>query len=438
MRCVIAVVVAASALTPRWTELRPHPVQDALRSTDARFVVCPSGRRSGKTEIAKRHIVREAAKTNREDALFVCAAPTFAQAKRIFWRDLKALIPSRFVSSKSETTLEIVLVNGATIAVVGLDRPERLEGSPLDGIVVDEYGNCRPEAWHDHIRPSLSTVSRPGWAWFIGVPEAPNHYRKLYEDAKNDDTGRWAAYHWPSWDIVEPEEIEAAKKDMDELTFRREYGGEFVEYKGRAYYAFNREEHVADKHAYDPRGDLLLCFDFNVSPGVCVASMDFGQETQVIGEIWIPNDSNTSRVCAEIVQKWGTHEGHVTCYGDSTGGARGSSKIAGSDWDIIHEALRRVYARRLAMRVPKQNPLERVRVNAVNTRLKSASGESRLFVSPSCPHTIEDLESVTMIDDGSGRIYKGNPQLTHISDALGYMIAERHPIGGASFGGRIL
>ena len=68
----------------------------------------------------------------------------------------------------------IRLINGAQIWVVGLDRPERIEGSPWDGGVLDEYGNMRANAWPEHIRPALS--DRAGWCDFTGVPEGRNHY----------------------------------------------------------------------------------------------------------------------------------------------------------------------------------------------------------------------------------------------------------------------
>ena len=46
----------------RWYPLTPHPIQDALSSDKVRVKVVPAGRRSGKTEKAKRHVVKEALK----------------------------------------------------------------------------------------------------------------------------------------------------------------------------------------------------------------------------------------------------------------------------------------------------------------------------------------------------------------------------------------
>ncbi len=44
-------------LTPRWTELAYHPEQARLFCSAARFRVVAAGRRSGKTELAKRFLV---------------------------------------------------------------------------------------------------------------------------------------------------------------------------------------------------------------------------------------------------------------------------------------------------------------------------------------------------------------------------------------------
>ena len=52
-----------------------------------------------------------------------------------------------------------------------------------------------------------------------------------------------------------------------------------------------------------------------------------------------------------------------------------------------------------------------------------------MLIDPKCQHTIVDFDGVTCTDDGSGDIDKGaDPQLTHLSDAIGYYVAEAHPV----------
>ena len=152
--------------------------------------------------------------------------------------------------------------------------------------------------------------------------------------------------------------------------------------------------------------------------------------TGVIGEVHIPRNSNTPAVCRKIATDFGTHRGPVRCYGDATGGARGSAKVQGSDWDLIKAELRPVFGDRLSFRVPSHNPPERSRVNAVNSRLLAGDKTTiRLMVDgKKAPYVAKDLEGVRLLEGGSGEIdKKATPSLTHVSDALGYYVEKEFP-----------
>lgn len=422
-----------SLLTPRWYPLRPHPEQRRLITAGTRFCVVPAGRRSGKTERAKRFLIRGAMRETRyADARFFLAAPTRDQAKAIFWQDLKAFLPPWIVRDTRDGELMVRLVTGTEIWVIGLDKPQRMEGRPWNGGVIDEVANVKPGAWPENIRPALS--DRRGWCWLIGVPEGRNHYYAMWKRAIARDDPEWDGFTWPSADILPPEEVASARRDLDPLTFAQEYEASFVNFEGRAYYPFAEATHCA-RLAYDPARPLALCFDFNVDPGVAAITQEQrlpnGQDgTAVIGEVHIPRNSNTPAVCRKIVQDWGRHAGRVVCFGDASGGARGSAKVAGSDWDLIRRELAPTFGERLFFEVPAANPSVRVRINAVNTRLKAGDGTIRLMVDPArAPHVVKDLEGVRLLSGGSGEIDKrADPALSHISDALGYMVAAVFPV----------
>ena len=98
-----------------------------------------AGRRSGKTEIARRRIVRWLNVTKPwPDPLYFFALPTRDQAKRVAWPKFKALVPKYWVASISESELSIETIYGSKLYVLGLDKPERAEGVGWDGGVVDE------------------------------------------------------------------------------------------------------------------------------------------------------------------------------------------------------------------------------------------------------------------------------------------------------------
>lgn len=454
-------------LTPRWQPLRPHAKQLQLCTEPKRFKLVPAGRRSGKSERAKRRVVRAAFATPGQN--FLCGAPTHAQAKGIFWKDLLALTPKWALAAKpNRTELTIPLINGSSITVAGMDQPQRVEGRPWHGVVLDEYGNMKPEAWPENIRPTLSDTK--GWAWLIGVPEGRNHYYGL--TIKHADDPDWGIYSWPSSDILDATEIAAAKRDLDELTFKQEYEASFINFEGQAYYPFQNNIHVGKiRQLYNPRDDLSFCFDFNVSPGVAaviqelnlpvksatvllmqeqaaidsrnatVSTLPFTHArvlnaptqaatgTGVIGEVHIDRNSNTPAVCRRLIQDWGKHEGRIFVYGDATGGSRGSAKVEGSDWDLVKRELKRHFGDRVNMRVPAANPAERARVNAVNTRLRAGDGSVRMMVDGgAAPHVVMDFEGVRLLKGGSGEIDKKHDHaLTHISDALGYYVVHQFP-----------
>jgi hypothetical protein len=70
------------------------------------------------------------------------------------------------------------------IRLYGADNPDALRGPYLDGVVLDEFADMKPEVWHEVVRPMLA--DRRGSATFIGTPKGKNEFFRLYENAKKD------------------------------------------------------------------------------------------------------------------------------------------------------------------------------------------------------------------------------------------------------------
>ncbi len=446
----------------RFEKLRRHAGQQRYWLSRKRFNLAHPGRRAGKSEIAKRRLVERATEgTKYRSPRFCAAAPTFTQAKAIYWEDLKRMVhPLAMRGPPIETTLTIKLWHGGELFVMGMDRPERIEGPPLDHIVLDEYANMKAKVWGEHVRPALA--DRDGTADMIGVPEGRNHYFKLSEIAKAqalEPDGGWGYHHWHSSEILAAGEIEAARRDLDDLTFEQEFGGEFVMFGGRAYYGFGEYSRAKLRERYDPNRTLIVCLDFNVSPGVAAIAQEMrlpvgpvtdpthcgpgdtvGLEpygTAVIGEVHIPDNSTTPAVCRKILADWKGHRGQVEVYGDATGGSRGSAQTEGSDWDLVRNILAKGdeeetgFGPRAKFMVKTANPTERARLNAMNSRFRSSAGLIRMMVDPiHAPNVILDLEGVvTLAGARDGEIDKKKyPKLSHITDGLGYYVEFRFPV----------
>lgn len=436
--------------TPRWTQLRAHHEQSRLRRSRARFKVLAAGRRSGKTEHAKRDGVEHGVGSTLADGWTIFGAPTFDQAKRIWWEDLKAMVPRRFMrKAPNESSLTIRLLTGYELQVLGMDRPERIEGRPVDRGYFDEVDNMKAEALEENILPAMATPGRPGSGWFFGVPEGRGLLWDLRKRGLDPSKRDWEYFHWTSDTVLTDEELRPFRETMDPRAFEREFCATFHNFESRAYYPFDWNVHAIERLAYDPSLPLIFCFDFNVAPGVAVVCQEQAYRgmrrdvaptfTAVIGEVWIDQDSNTEKVCAKLIEDWKGHSGPIYLYGDATGGAKGTARVQGSDWDLIvgrDGALRRYFGDRVRSRVRGSNPRQKVRINSMNRRLLTADGLAHMLVDATkAPHVCEDLDGVTLLAGSDGEIDKATCEradLTHVSDGLGYYISEKFPVAGSA------
>ena len=153
-------------------------------------------------------------------------APTQGQARDIMWQTLLELAHP-IVTSSHINNLQIKLVNGATISLKGADRPETMRGVSLKFLVMDEYADMKPEVFEQILRPALA--DQKGSALFIGTPMGRNHFYDLYKYAELEDDESYAAWHFTSYDneLLDPEEIDLAKKSMSSYAFRQEFMASF-------------------------------------------------------------------------------------------------------------------------------------------------------------------------------------------------------------------
>jgi Terminase large subunit, T4likevirus-type, N-terminal len=410
--------------------------------SDKRFRVLVAGRRFGKTQVALIELLRAARGPGRV-AWYV--APTNKQAKHIAWKRLKELVRPYGSLRIYETDLRIEFPWQATIAVRGAEHYDGLRGDGLDFLVLDEYATMKPEAWSEVLRPALA--DRMGRALFIGTPKGHNHFYDLYEAAS--DREDWARFQFTTAEggNVSREELAAAARELDEHTHRQEFLATFENLStGRVYYAFSREDNLRPV-PYDPKLPISWSLDFNVNPMCSVIGQieeDFSpahfdyftlqnrdekriKTLRILGELWIPN-SNTADACQEFANRIDPYLDRtpnlmVKIYGDASGSARQTAGSAGSksDWEIVRREMQRLRIR-ASFHYKTSNPGVKDRVAAVNSLLKSTSGEIRLFIDPKCKHLMKDLERVVW-KSGTALLEKDkDPELTHISDALGYLV----------------
>lgn len=416
----------------RWYPLKDHPVQLAL--VDAvpngiRFPLVPAGRRSGKTERFKRFLVKQA---NREPGQYFAAAPTHDQAKKIFWDDLKALTLSSLHKRRpSESDRIIYMPNGSEIHVIGLDKPQRIEGVPWAGGGIDEFADVKTDAWEANIFPALNTVdpTRPdyrAWCWLLGVPDGLNHYYDLCQKAEQGEDPNFAVFHWKSAEILPEDVLASVKRAMSAKQFRQEFEASFETASGRIYEDYSKANHT--KERIQPHEQLLWMHDQNYTPlssAIGVRRGEGGDDLYLLDEI-VLTSAVSKQSAIEFVEKFKGHKNkHVLIYGDPAGQA-GEKHGHASDYVDIEGVLKAAgwtYTRK----VRPAHPAIKDRQNAVRAKICTADGHRSLFVNPTTAPWCDKGLATVQLKDGSSFQEDDKNKYQHITTAIGYCVDREWP-----------
>lgn len=416
----------------------PHAKQLELHNCKKRFAIASFGRQSGKSTCAINHMLKSGWENPGTKYWFV--SPTFAQSKVMYRRLYAMLWTCRDVMlRKSDTELRINLINGSELRFVSGEVLDNLRGETLDGAIIDEVREQHSELWPMVIRPMLATTK--GWCWFVSTPNGYDHFYDLAQKAKEDPD--WELFTAPSTanPLFSIEEFEAAKRTLSEPQFAQEILAEFRSLlAGKVYYAYS-DANLTEEcpfmagRQWSPYHSVILGPDFNVNPMRWNLGQFAYNKFWWFDEIHL-NDSNTPEAAGLLRDKimimrdqgFRSMEAEVVICGDASGNAR-STKGNDSDYDIIKQVLKASGIRYRDV-TPEANPSIKDRVNAVNAKLKSASGEIGMFIhKTNCRYLIKDFERVVwkpgndfILDPGKDR------QLTHSSDGAGYPVHHFCPI----------
>ena len=230
------------------------PWQQEVFEDSSRFKVIAAGRRTGKSRLAAWKLIIEGLQCKRGHVFYV--APTQGQARDIMWQTLLE-VGNPVIASSHINNLQIKLVNGATIALKGADRPETMRGVSLSFLCMDEYADMKPEVWEQILRPALA--DQKGDAMFIGTPMGRNHFYDLFQYASISKDEQWKGWHFTSYDnpLLDKEEIDAAKKSMSAFSFRQEFMASFEAAGGELF----KEEHIQFSEEEPDGGQFYIAVD---------------------------------------------------------------------------------------------------------------------------------------------------------------------------------
>ena len=388
--------------------------QKKILECDKRFRVLITGRRFGKTFLCIQEIAKFA-RYPKKKVWYV--APTYRMAKDIVWNDLvDRMVKHKWVSKINHSDLKVILRNGSEISLRGADNENSLRGVGLDFLVMDEFADIKEHAYTEVLRPTLSDKGKMGAALFCGTPRGYGNWSyNLFTREKDDD--QWGSFQYTTLQggQVSKQEIEQAKSDLDERTFKQEYEASFVNYAGQIYYNFDRKENVMDNYVPDTN-EIHIGMDFNIDPMSAVICELKGNNIYLYEEIVIYS-SNTDEMVQEIKNRF--KDKHIFVYPDPASKQRKTSAGGVTDLAILKNA-------GFHLRVRNNHPLIRDRINAVNTKLKNGVGDRTLFIANKCKTMLKSIER-QIYKEGTTVPDKDN-NYDHMNDALGYLVEYLYPV----------
>ena len=389
-------------------ELSLRYAQGEVFNCRKRFRVLVAGRRFGKSYLSCVELLRGAIEKPGE--VYFYYAPTYRMAKDIAWKTLKQLVPPAWIKQKNESDLKLELVNGSLIELKGTENAMALRGRSLSGVVMDEAAFMDPEVWFEVIRPALA--DKQGWALFISTPEGTaSWFYDLWCYVEEDETNTWRRWSYTTIEggNVPPEEVEAARAQLDPRTFRQEFEASFENLSGLV--AINFSDENIDKTVKDiPDLNLLVGVDFNVSPMSMVCAIKKDDELHVFDEITL-NNTTTWEACEEIIRRYGLDR-RITACPDPTGAARKTSGVGATDHAIMRKNGFRVETPRSPWKV-------RDKINCVNVGLMDGNGVRHIKIHPRCKELIKSLRTL-VYEENTGQPNK-KLGVDHMFDALGYL-----------------
>ena len=408
-------------------EISLRYAQGEVFNCDKRFRVLVAGRRFGKSYLSCIELLRGA--INRPGEVYFYCAPTYRMAKDIAWKELKRLVPKVWVKSKNETDLRLELINDSTIELKGTENAMALRGRSLAGVVLDEAAFMDRDVWAEVIRPALA--DKQGWALFISTPDGTASW--FYDmwcfcgEQEWDDWKRWSFTTIEGGNVA-PEEVEAARSQLDARTFRQEFEASFENLTGLVAVSFsddNIDKEVQDLHMMP----LLLGLDFNVDPMAGICAVKHNDCLYVFDEIMLTGGATTWDFAEEVVRRYGVDRRVIACP-DPTGSARKTSGVGVTDHNILRRSGFTVMSPRSPWKI-------RDKITAVNTALYDANGDRRTFIHPRCKELIKALRTLTYAPNTG--LPNKNLGVDHAFDAFGYLclqqfnLAKPETLGQTSF-----
>lgn len=264
----------------------PHRLQREAINDPARFLGIVAGVRGGKTTAGAIRFVNKIAQqlaeleASNKQGLWWLVAPNSVIGRvmqQAFETHANAVGLIQKVKGP-ESNRVWILKGGHRVEFRSAQQEESLVAAEVSGVWLDEFTLMGEKVWTVSLRPRLATTG--GWAIFTGTPRGRNWaYEEIFRRGLKDDDKydpEFASYTWFSSanPAIPTSEIEAARRQLPDAYFRREWEASWEAFHGQIYTHWNRALHYREGVALLPVPDgtrVIMGVDWgSANPGAVV------------------------------------------------------------------------------------------------------------------------------------------------------------------------
>lgn len=423
-------------------ELLNHQLE--FLTAEEKFVLLLGGIGSGKSFVGAHYIIGRAIKYPK--ALHFVGANTYDQLRNATLASILNVLTSTNIPFSYNQNQGLLVVGPGKILCKSMENFEMHRGIEIGSFWLDEVRDLKKEAFLvmmgrlrskqvDRLEGRLTT-SPAGFNWLYD----------FFDPSGETHTNEFRQIKASSYDNVFLPDgyIDSLRATYSDQFYKQEILADYVNLtEGKAYMNFG-PHNLSELNPFALSGERLSRFlpiviacDFNVTPMAWTLGQQRGDHIHWFDEIWLRN-SDSQEASNELVSRVKDHKPGLVIVGDATGKALKTSSVGQTDYTILFNTLKNANIK-YSDRTPDSNPLVKDRVNTMNSRLKSSTGEINLTINPkTCPHLKKDFERVVWKEGASAILDQTTDRdLTHSTDGVGYAHCVLTPIHGLNDVGRL-
>ena len=392
----------------------PHQGQqrviDKVVYGDEKYITVVSPRQIGKS-ILLVNLILYYAINDKKDPIIGVITPVYSQAKKIMDDLYTAIVDSGIIESSNFSNHEIKLKTGAKIKFRSSEREDNLRGETFSILFLDEAAYQSKDAWQNAILPTALVKGKK--VVLFSTPRGTNNwFYDMYMLGENEAYTNYASVrmHQGENPLIDPDEIEAARKSLPEPIYRAEYLGEFIEGESMVFSNFKNSISLS---LIQPKGKVYCGLDLARKGDYTVAT--FMDETGAVIDILRINNTSWDDIVKQLLVKIRKYNASVLVETNSIG-------------DVIYEQLKNAWSNVTPFSTTNESKKEIIET------LIYAFNSSSIKI-PNDKELISELETFEMTYSPQSRTVKYAGRLGFFDDmVISLALANYHRTQNKSYG----